>query len=79
VNAMMQTWVRVGLVSGLLALVAACSSSPDKPKPAPLPAVSGELVVKKVWANTLGPVTTPLLPSVHADRVALASSDGQVV
>ena len=78
-NAMMQTWVRVGLVSGLLALVAACSSTPDKPKPAPLPAVSGELVVKKVWANTLGPVTTPLLPSVHAGRVALASSDGQVV
>jgi outer membrane assembly lipoprotein YfgL len=76
---MMQTWVRVGLVSGLLALVAACSSTPDKPKPAPLPAVSGELVVKKVWANTLGPVTTPLLPSVHAGRVALASSDGQVV
>jgi outer membrane assembly lipoprotein YfgL len=44
-----------------------------------LPAVSGELVVQKVWANTLGPVTTPLLPSVHAGRVALASSDGQVV
>lgn len=78
-NAMIQTWVRVGLVSGFLALLSACSSTPDKPKPAPLPAVSGELAIKKVWTNAVGPVTTPLLASVQSGRVALASSEGQLV
>lgn len=75
---MMQTWVRVGLLSGLLALVSACSSTPDKPKPAPLPAVSGELAIKKVWSNAVGPVTSPLLASVQASGVAVASTDGQL-
>ena len=75
---MMQTWVRVGLVSGLLAMVSACSGTPDKPKPAPLPAVSGELAIQKVWTNAVGPVTSPLLASVQSGRVAVASSDGQV-
>lgn len=77
-NVMMQTWVRVGLLSGLLALVSACSSTPDKPKPAPLPAVSGELAIKKVWSNAVGPVTSPLLASVQASGVAVASTDGQL-
>jgi len=79
VNAMIQTWMRVGLLSGFVALLSACSSTPDKPKPAPLPAVSGELAIKKVWTNAVGPVTTPLLASVQSGRVALASSEGQVV
>lgn len=77
-NVMMQTWVRVGLVSGLLALVSACSGTPDKPKPAPLPAVSGELAIQKVWTNAVGPVTSPLLASVQSGRVAVASNNGQV-
>ena len=77
-NFMMQTWVRVGLFSGLLVLVSACSGTPDKPKPAPLPAVSGELAIQKVWTNAVGPVTSPLLASVQSGRVAVASSNGQV-
>ena len=76
---MQKTWLRWFCACCALAFLAACSSSPDKPKPAPLPAVSGELVVKKVWANTVGPVTTPLRASVQAGRVALASTQGQVV
>jgi outer membrane protein assembly factor BamB len=61
-----------------LALLAACSSTPEKPKPAALPSVSGELMVKRVWSNGIGPVTTPLLASVHGGRVALASTQGQI-
>ncbi len=76
---MQQTWVRGACVCCALALLAACSSTPDKPKPAPLPAVTGELAVKKVWSNNIGMVTTPLLVSVHAGRVAVASTQGQVV
>jgi outer membrane assembly lipoprotein YfgL len=74
-----QTWVRWAVSCCALALLSACSSTPDKPKPAPLPAVTGELMVKRVWTNTVGPVSTPLLPSVHGARVALASTQGQVV
>ncbi len=37
------------------------------------------MVVKKVWTNAIGPVTTPLRASVHAGRVAVASTQGQVV
>ena len=76
---MHQTWLRwVGVCCGL-AVLAACSSTPDKPKPTPLPAVTGEVMVKKVWSTSIGTVTTPLLASVHGDRVALASTQGQVV
>ena len=73
------TWLRGVGVCCALAVLAACSSTPDKPKPAALPAVTGGLTVKKVWANAIGPVTTPLLASVHGSRVALASTQGQVV
>ncbi len=76
---MQQTWVRRACVCCALSLLAACSSTPEKPKPAPLPAVTGELMVKRVWSNSIGTVTTPLLASVHGGRVALASTQGQVV
>ncbi|MEK7344147.1 MAG: outer membrane protein assembly factor BamB [Pseudomonadota bacterium] len=64
---------------GVLALsIAACSSAPEKPQPAALPAVTGQLAVQKAWTNSVGPVTTPLLASVHGDQVAVASTQGQV-
>lgn len=72
------TWTRWALLGALAMSIAACSSSPDKPKPAELPAVSGELTVQKAWSTTLGPVTTPLFASVHGDQVAVASTQGQV-
>jgi outer membrane assembly lipoprotein YfgL len=65
------------LVAWALALVA-CSSAPERPKPAALPNVNGQLVVQKAWTASIGPVTTPLFASVHAGRVAVASTAGQV-
>ncbi len=72
------TGFRWACVCGLWVLLSACSSAPNKPDPVPLPSVSGEFTVKKVWSNNLGPITSPLLPSVHGGLVALASSQGWV-
>jgi len=66
------------LAVGLALLVSACSSAPEKPQPAPLPLVSGVLMVQKVWSNAIGPVNSPLLASVHGQQVAIASSQGQL-
>ena len=68
-------WTCLGV---LLLAIAACSSSPDKPQPAALPNVSGQLVVQKAWTANVGPVTTPLFASVQGGRVAVASTPGQV-
>jgi outer membrane protein assembly factor BamB len=67
-------WVAVAFIGFL----SACSSGPGKPQPAPLPSVSGVLLVQKVWSNVLGPVNSPLMASVHGQQVALASSQGQL-
>jgi len=67
------------MVMGTLAItIAACSSAPDKPQPAALPTVTGQWTVQKAWTNSIGPVTTPSLASVHGDQVAVASTQGQV-
>lgn len=66
----------VGATLGLLALLSACSSSPSKPQPSALPAVSGTLAANKVWSARLGEITTPLQASVQGTRVVLASTQG---
>lgn len=71
-------WTRWTLLGVLAFSIAACSSAPDKPKPAALPAVSGQFAVQKAWSSAVGPVTTPLFASVHGDQVAVASTQGQV-
>ncbi len=68
-----------GLALGLALVLAGCSSSPSKPQPSALPAVSGTLAVGKAWNVRLGEVTTPLQAVVIGTRVLLASSDGQLV
>lgn len=72
------TWPRWALLGALALSIAGCSSSPDKPKPSALPAVSGQVAVQKAWSSTVGPVTSPLFASVHGDQVAVASTQGQV-
>jgi outer membrane protein assembly factor BamB len=60
------------------ALVSACSSTAEKPQPAPLPAFTAQLQVQKVWSSKIGEVTTPLSVSVQGTRIALASSSGDL-
>lgn len=66
------------LAVAAMGVLTACSSAPDKPAPSPLPVVSGALKLQQVWSQTLGPVNTPLMASVHGQRVAVASSTGQL-
>lgn len=68
-----------GWALGLVALLSACSSSPSKPQPSALPAVSGGLTVSKAWSMRLGEITTPLQASVQGTRVVLASSQGMLL
>lgn len=70
-------WTR-WLAVASLGLLSACSSAPDKPEPAPLPAVSGTFKLQKAWTNQIGEVSTPLMASVHGQQVAVASSLGQL-
>ncbi len=70
-------WTRLLTITAI-GWLSACSSAPEKPQAAPLPPVSGTLQVQKVWSNTLGPVNTPLMASVHGQQVAVASTKGQV-
>ena len=70
-------WTRLLMVAAV-GVVSACSSAPEKPQPAPLPPVNGTVKVQKVWSNTVGPVNTPLMASVHGQQVAVAATNGQV-
>ena len=70
-------WTR-WLAVASLGVLSACSSAPDKPQPAPLPAVSGTFKLQKAWTNQIGEVSTPLMASVHGQQVAVASSLGQL-
>ena len=71
------SWTR-WLALASLVVLSACSSAPDKPQPAPLPAVSGMFKLQKAWINQIGEVSTPLMASVHGQQVAVASSLGQL-
>ncbi len=66
------------LAGGLLGLLAGCSSTPSRPQPGPLPAVSDTVKVSKAWTARLGELTTPLQMVAQGGRVVLASTTGLV-
>ena len=59
-------------------IMAACSSTAEKPQPSPLPAFTAQLPMQKVWSSKLGEVITPLSASVSGTRVAIASTTGDL-
>ena len=67
------------LAVGLVLLVSACSSAPEKPKASPLPVVSGGFKVQPAWKSQVGTTPSHLLASVHGQQIALASGQGQLV
>jgi outer membrane assembly lipoprotein YfgL len=72
---------RLLLTAAGVALLGACSSTPDKPKAAelpPLPATAANSPFTQVWKNTVGVMATPLSLWAQGGLVAAASSDGVV-
>lgn len=62
-----------------LGLLAACSSGPERPKPAELAPNVGLLEVRQAWTSKVGAVDFPLDVKVNDNNVAIASSDGVLV
>lgn len=62
----------------LAALLAACSSGPKRPEPAPLQPDPQRISVRQVWTAELGKVDFPLVVQTAGATVALASGAGDV-
>lgn len=62
----------------LIASLAACSSTPDKPKPVDLPANVALLGVRTAWSVKLGEAGFPMAINVTGNTVTLAGADGAV-
>nr|WP_315225192.1 outer membrane protein assembly factor BamB [uncultured Albidiferax sp.] len=71
--------LRASAASFLIAALVACSSTPDKPKPADLPANVALLGVRQAWSAKLGDVSFPLTTSVSGNTVAVASNNGTLL
>lgn len=63
----------------LVAILSACASKSDAPKPAELPAAPALIGVRQAWAQRLGPVQFALRTAVNGDQVVVADSQGQVL
>jgi outer membrane protein assembly factor BamB len=61
------------------ALLIACSSTPDKPKPAELGPNAALISVKTAWSNRVGEVPFAVDLSVVGNTIFVASGDGSVI
>jgi len=67
----------------MLVGLVACSSTPDKPKPAALTDFNSQLSISKSWALQIGPISpsanTTLSHNLTEGRLALVTGSGLVV
>jgi outer membrane protein assembly factor BamB len=70
--------VRVASIAAVLVLVSACSFSPKKPEPAPLPPVAALMGTQLAWTAQVGPGPASASPQVVGTRVFLAGAGGTV-
>lgn len=59
--------------------LAGCASGPDKPKPAPLEAISSPMAGRVVWNQRVDSVQFPLAVAVNAGTFTVAGTDGTVL
>ncbi len=67
---------KLALIGVLLGFLAACSSGPEKPKPAELGTNPALLPVRMAWTARIGVVDFPLDVKVNGSSVTVAASDG---
>lgn len=67
-----------GVAALALAALAACSSGPDKPKPAPLTSISAPIAGRQVWQLRIADPKFPMRMATTADAVVVAGGDGSV-
>ncbi|MGQ0710197.1 MAG: outer membrane protein assembly factor BamB [Rhodoferax sp.] len=67
-----------GCAAAALALLAACSSAPEKPQPSPLAPDPGLLPIRTAWTAHIGEAGYGLVPTASGAHVALAGADGTV-
>lgn len=70
--------VRAVAIGLALLLVSACSISPKKPEPAPLPPVAALMGTQLAWTAQVGPSPAHAAPHVVGSRVYLAGAGGTV-
>ena len=70
-------WGSFGALA-LVALVGACSSGPEKPKPTELEAAVSLLGVRQIWTTRTAEIQTPMSPIAVGGRLVIAGSDGSV-
>lgn len=71
-------WCRVVPAALMVAVLAACSSSPKKPEPAPLTPVAALVPATQVWQLQLGPMDSLTTPAIKGTQMALANAQGSV-
>jgi len=77
-NFLIKVATKVALVFAIVGLITACSSGPEKPKPAELATNVSLLGVHLAWTAKIGAIAFPLDVRVNGTSVAVASSDGVV-
>ena len=70
--------VRAAALGVMFLLVSACSFSPKKPEPAPLPPVAALMGTQLVWTAQVGPGPAHAVPQVVGSRVYFAGAGGTV-
>lgn len=75
---MRSAWSRAWPALLSVAVLAACSSSPKKPEPAPLAPVTALVPATQVWQAQVGPVDALMTPAVKGQSLALGNAQGVV-
>lgn len=67
------------MVLAAVLVLGACSSSPEKPKPAELPPVAELMATRLVWSVQVGATDGAVAPRAVGDRIYVAGAGGSVV
>lgn len=67
------------LALAALAVLAGCSSGPERPKPKPLEPIASPIAGRQVWTQRIGDVGFPLTVAVNEGRFTVAAGNGTVL